>query len=339
MLGGLAVIAGLAWRTLSGADLALLFGSWAIPAVAALHFLEQVGCGYAWYRVVEPPRRSRWVFVRARWVRACVAALVPVTGVGAAIVAVRLVMQAGIRMDVAGASLALDATVEMITQVIFTVFGVGLIIASAPDPRNLTLIAAGLGFAVLAVAGFIVAQRAGALRIVDAGFFRLARHWPRLSQLSEVRLHDQLMRHYRQRRAAFVSGGFHLCCWSLGAGEVWLTLAALGRPASLSQCVIVESLGMAARSAGFFVPGALGVQEVALVIAGNLAGLSPETAILIAMVKRLRDVAVGVPGLLVWQWAEGRRLQIKWLMREIVDAPPQAAGTTPAPGRQVPRSN
>jgi len=53
--------------------------------------------------------------------------------------------------------------------------------------------------------------------------------------------------------------------------------------------VIIESLSMVGRSAGFFVPGALGVQEVALVLAGKLVGLSVET-VMIAIVKRLREL-------------------------------------------------
>ena len=61
-----------------------------------------------------------------RWVRAAVAALVPVSGVGAALVAVRLSMGAGLRMDVAGASLVVDATMEMIAQIIFTMVGLGV---------------------------------------------------------------------------------------------------------------------------------------------------------------------------------------------------------------------
>ena len=72
---------------------------------------------------------------------------------------------------------------------------------------------------------------------------------------------------------------------------------------------------MVGRSAGFFVPGALGVQEVALILVGNLVGLSVETAIVIAIVKRLRDVVVGVPGLLVWQWAEGFRFELSWVAK------------------------
>lgn len=118
------------------------------------------------------------------------------------------------------------------------------------------------------------------------------------------------MRLHQQPRALSAAGLLHFGSWLLGAGEIWLILAALGHPASPSKCVIIESLSMVGRSAGFFIPGALGVQEVAVVVVGKLVGLPVETAIMIAIVKRLRDVAIGVPGLLVWQWAEGFRVEI-----------------------------
>jgi uncharacterized membrane protein YbhN (UPF0104 family) len=70
----------------------------------------------------------------------------------------------------------------------------------------------------------------------------------------------------------------------------------------------VESLAMLARSAGFFVPGGMGVQEAGLVLAGTLVGLPLEAAIAVGILKRLREILVSVPGLLAWQWSEG-----KWL--------------------------
>ena len=309
-LCGLVVATALGWRVLDGAGLALLLGGWAVPAVALLHLVQQAVCGCAWHNIIEPPRPPRWAFVRARWVRNSVAALVPVSGVGAAIVAVRLSMQAGLRMDTAGASLVVDATMEMISQVIFTALGLGLLIAFAPGGRVLAWAATGLSLALLTLALFIAAQLGGGLRLIDAAVSRLAHRWPRLSPLRDAKLHDRLIQLYRQRRAALVSASLHLGAWLLGAAEIWLVLFALGLPASPATCVIVESLSMVARSAGFLIPGALGVQEAALVMVGNLVGLSPETAMLIAVAKRLRDVVVGVPGLLVWQWVEGRRLHL-----------------------------
>ncbi|MGH7110582.1 MAG: hypothetical protein ACREFK_09145, partial [Stellaceae bacterium] len=55
-----------------------------------------------------------------------------------------------------------------------------------------------------------------------------------------------------------------------------------------------------------FIPGGFGAQEGGLVLAGTLVGLSPETALAVAVFERLRDVTVGVPGLLIWLWVEGR---------------------------------
>lgn len=156
----------------------------------------------------------------------------------------------------------------------------------------------------------IAAQRRGGLKLVEAGISRLARRWPKLMPLTEARLHERLMMLHQRRRAAFVSAFFHFSAWLLGSGEIWVVLLAVGHPGRPSKCVIIESLSMATRSAGFFIPGALGIQEIAVVAVGSLVGLSPETAMLIAIVKRLRDVMVGVPGLLVWQWTETQGLRL-----------------------------
>ena len=301
---GLAVAGALGWTTLSAGDLTLVFGRWLLPAVVLLHLVQQAGCGCAWHNLLGRARPTRWEFFRIRWVRASVAALVPVSGVGAALVAIRLAMKAGLRMDVASASLTHDATIEIIAQLVFTAVGLGLLMASAPQPGAFAWSAAVLALGGFAVAAFVGVQRAGGLKLVEAALRRLAERWPGLVPAAETRLHDQLMQLHRQPRATLVSGLLHLGCWLLGAGEIWLAAFAVGHPLSPANCVILESLTMIARSAGFFLPGAIGVQEVALALLGKIVGLPAETAILIAVVKRVRDVVVGIPGLLIWQWAE-----------------------------------
>ncbi len=64
---------------------------------------------------------------------------------------------------------------------------------------------------------------------------------------------------------------------------------------------------MAARSAGFAVPGALGVQEGGLIVVCGLFGIHPDMAIALSMLKRLRELVIGIPGLIAWQLSEGRR--------------------------------
>ena len=71
---------------------------------------------------------------------------------------------------------------------------------------------------------------------------------------------------------------------------------------------MLESLIQAVRSAAFFMPGALGVQEGGLILLGAVVGLGPEVALALSLIKRIRELAVGLPALLAWQMIEGHRL-------------------------------
>ena len=61
------------------------------------------------------------------------------------------------------------------------------------------------------------------------------------------------------------------------------------------------------RSGAFLIPGALGAQEVGYAALAPLVGLPPEIALALSLLKRARELAIGVPVLLVWQWREARR--------------------------------
>lgn len=309
VLGGLVVLALLGWYALDAADVALLWRSWAIPVVALIHLVGEAGCGYAWRNIVEPPRPGFWPFFRARWVRASVASLTPASGIGGALAAIRLATLAGLTTEVAIPSLVLDSTIEMAAQVVFTALGFGALFLFLPRLAVFGWTVTTLFFGLTVVVLFVAAQRLGALRLLEVGIYRLVNRWPRLRlvSLANMQLHNRLISLHRRRTAAFGSGCVHLGCWFLGAAEIWMALFALGVPAPMEKCLIIESLGMTARSAGFFIPGALGIQEIALVVVGSFVGLPPETAMLIAIVKRLRDVVLGLPGLAMWQWIEGRR--------------------------------
>jgi hypothetical protein len=45
------------------------------------------------------------------------------------------------------------------------------------------------------------------------------------------------------------------------------------------------------------------------VLFGHALGISGELALAVSMAKRMREVLCGVPSLMSWQWAEGRRLR------------------------------
>jgi hypothetical protein len=83
-------------------------------------------------------------------------------------------------------------------------------------------------------------------------------------------------------------------------------LHVLGVDAGPLQAFAVESLGMAARSAGFAVPGALGLQEGGFALAAIAVGLPPGPALALSLVKRLREITVGIIGLTLWRLDAGR---------------------------------
>ncbi len=95
--------------------------------------------------------------------------------------------------------------------------------------------------------------------------------------------------------------------WFGGAWGTWLILDFMGHPLPFMSVVAIESLLFAARNAAFIVPSGLGVQEGVYALVGPLFGLPAEAALALSLLKRARDVAIGVPVLLCWQLAEGRR--------------------------------
>jgi uncharacterized membrane protein YbhN (UPF0104 family) len=92
----------------------------------------------------------------------------------------------------------------------------------------------------------------------------------------------------------------------LGAAEVAGVLWLLGAPVTLAEALVIESLAQALRNAGFMLPGALAVQEGAIIGAAALVGVPPGAALAMALARRAREVCLSLPGLIAWQRAELR---------------------------------
>lgn len=72
------------------------------------------------------------------------------------------------------------------------------------------------------------------------------------------------------------------------------------------DCVILQSLGQAVRAAAFLVPGALGIQEGGFMVLGMALGLDAEIGLALSLAKHLRELLVGLPGLVAWHVSETR---------------------------------
>ena len=113
---------------------------------------------------------------------------------------------------------------------------------------------------------------------------------------------DALLRDtYANRRRVAVSTALHIAAWFIGLAETSLILTLMAAWPGLGAILVLESLVFALRTTAFFVPAALGVQEAAYVLLGSVFGLAPETMLALALVKRARELVVGVPVLIVGQ--------------------------------------
>ena len=66
--------------------------------------------------------------------------------------------------------------------------------------------------------------------------------------------------------------------------------------------------GYAVRATGFLVPGALGIQEGGFMMLAALVGIPAQLGLALSLARRVREMMLGVPALLAWQFFEGRRL-------------------------------
>ncbi len=307
-LGGAALVALIAWVGAGAVASAVLRAGWTLPPLLALHAGQIVLSGLAWRDVSGGGAPRAWAWVRIRWIREAVNSLLPVAQIGGVLVGIRLLRHRGVTLAAAGAGTTLDMTVEALTQFVFTLLGIAVLAGIGAEQSLRPWLGGVLALMGAGVAGFVLAQRAGMLAAIERLATRLATLVPGLPVLDVRGMHAHLMRLQRRRGALLRASGEHLLAWLLGVGETWLALAAIGRPTGFAEALVIESLGMAARSAGFAVPGALGIQEGGFLLVGGLVGVPAEVAVALSVVKRAREILAGLPGLLAWQWAEGSRL-------------------------------
>jgi uncharacterized membrane protein YbhN (UPF0104 family) len=119
---------------------------------------------------------------------------------------------------------------------------------------------------------------------------------------------EQIVATYRRGPALLRASALRLAAWVIGAGEIWLVTYFLGRSLPATDALILESFGNGIYAAAFIVPGALGVFEGGFVMFGALFGLPAEISLSISLSKRVRELLLGLPGLLVWHWTETQSL-------------------------------
>ena len=290
-------------------EAAIASAGFGILWVVAAHFPQSLFSALGWRAAVASERvPPAWTFFGFRLIREAINGLLPVGQVGGEFVNVRLLGQKGVPLSSAGASVAVDKTLEIVSQIAFTLLGMALLMLDPAQADMIHWIGGGVAGAVGLIAAFIAAQRFGLFRLLEEGILKLARkqQWKGAEGLAG--LHEEIVGLYKSPRRLVWGTLLHLVSWILGGVEVWAALHVLGIDVDPRGALIVESLGQAFKSMGFAIPGALGVQEGGLILACSLVGVDAQGAIELSLLKRIRELTLGVPGLIAWQWIEGRRL-------------------------------
>jgi putative membrane protein len=282
---------------------------WALLLIVPARVVTQALDTRAWRLLLDPfdPDRAAgptfllWV----AFVREAVNRLLPVANIGGEVVGVRLAHR---RIpDAAGVAASVVVEVMLTIAVLYLFCGLGAVLmlrlAAGPGLVGVVVAALLLSLPLPLLAGWWLARGAPFAR-VERWARRLAgpRHLLDGARI-DAGIKCLLARHGLLARAALWS----LLSYVLGTFETWYVLALLGHPVGLQAALAIEALTQAVRHAGFMVPAGLGVQEAAVLLFGQLAGVGGDVALALALVKRMREIVTGVPALVSWQWVELHR--------------------------------
>ena len=279
---------------------------WAgFATICLIHLVLIAVMGMAWWALL--PGTRLWISIWGRLVRDAASEVLPLSQVGGYVLGARSIALTGVPGTSAAASTIVDVSLEFIAQIAFTGLALAWLIRLWPEAPVALPVATGLAAAAILAAGLLVAQRRGFGSIDRVGGI-LGRDWLGKTAIGAAALHAAIGEIYRRRCRLCASFILHLFCWIAATVEIWLALRLAGTPLDFGVVLVIEGLLYAVRSVAFAIPNAVGVQEGAYIMLGASFGLTPDMALALSLLKRARDLALGLPVLGVCQLLEGRRL-------------------------------
>jgi len=266
--------------------------------VAAYRFVPMAIDAAGWYYQIasrQVPPLVKFIFYR--WVAESFNTLLPAAQVGGHMVRALMLARHSVARTLAGASVVVDFTLGLGTQFLFVVLGILLLLFETSQQLNVTLLASAVS-GLLMFGGFVLVQHLGFAGILNG----IARCFWRNKKLPEwlggvQQLETEMGQLYADYRRMCVCALLRLLGWIFKSGETYLALLFLGALPTITDALILEAMCITANSLGFLLPGALGVREGGILAIGGLLGFPAETALALALIKRARELLVGLPGL------------------------------------------
>jgi glycosyltransferase 2 family protein len=281
---------------------------WSGFALLCLYVLALfIVLGSAWCVLLpESSLANLRVFIWSRMVREAAADVLPFSQLGGIVLGARAAILYGISEPLVYASTIVDVTTEMLAQIAYVAMGVLILDLHAPPSSFAqSLIKAlliGVVCAVVIAGVFLALQRRGH-RVIEKFMARLLpRALPRTMAVSAA-----LSSIYRSRARVGASMVLHSVGWIASAIGVWIAFRLIGLRVEVKSVLALEALVSAIRSTAVFIPHALGAQEAAYAVLSPLFGIGAEFGLAVSVLKRARDLAIGIPILVIWQVIEGHR--------------------------------
>jgi putative membrane protein len=265
--------------------------------------------GVAW-DVIMPARDRRrfWVPIWGRMVRDAAANCLPFSQVGGFIFGARAITVQGVEWHTATASTVVDVTAEFLAQIVFACIGLAILVLRVPGSKIAGPVEAGIGLAVLACFAFIWLQNGINTVFAQLGARIAGNRFEDAKERVEV-LQAELALIYGHTGRLALGFFIHLIGWICTGAAGWIAFHALGVPIDFDDAMAIEALLSAAAAVAFLVPVNAGVQEAGYAGLGAVFGVPPEVSLGVSLVRRGRDIVVGVPILLLWQFIEMRHLR------------------------------
>jgi glycosyltransferase 2 family protein len=278
--------------------------------VCAWQMVLFVILGNAWAAIVPERQLGVRCFIWARMVRDAAGNCLPFSRIGGFALGGRAIMQAGLSWAATAASVVADMTNEFIAQTLFIALGLIILLSDVPNSPMAGPLAIGLTLALLAGSAllWLLRRSAGSVlfaRLLNRVSVRL--FGEETDRLAALRV--ELSRITRVSSRLPLALSFHLLGWFATGLGGWIGFRLVGAPIGLLPALAIEGLLHGALTASFFVPGAIGVQEAAYVGLAAAFGVPPEAALSVSLLRRARDMALGIPILLAWQATELRGLR------------------------------
>jgi putative membrane protein len=309
---GLAVTIGLiAWHgvdTVAASVGSLGIGVVLLPLIYAPHIL---GAATSWSLLFPEGRRPSFIVtLRAIWIGLAVETLLPLAGLAAEIVKVRLLMRAGVRAADAASLAVVDMTVQIVALIFWGIVGAGALLSAGSGNGLFWPALVGAGFLVLAIVVLLLVQHSGVLGVLAQ---RAARKFQseRWRGITDGVAHlDRAIRGIYERPLRIIAACAIRCCTrSLLAVELFVAAWLMHHPIAAIDAAMFTGVVSTLRAVAFILPGGWGLQEGAYVLLGHLVGVPPDIALALSLASRAREFILGIPALLVWHFSESHGLR------------------------------